>query len=358
MNEQTIKGSMMKIERENYTALIEAPTLYVDNESKNRSGHMTHAMAEFAPDKIIVFNSNCSAVRSRGHSTFGWVEYRISEDAGKTFGAVQTLEFSMNSLLDGVYTISVEKAVACPDGSIVAICLQNSTRDAVCCEPWGTPLAIRSTDGGKSWSEPIELSPYGGRVYDACVYEGVIYALHFCNEYFLGEKPEDLYRLYRSTDNGLSFEEVGVVPFDTVGRGYGAMLFDAEGVLHAYAYNSNSESELDHVVSSDFGKSWSVCKPCYLDKGIRNPQIALIDGVYILHGRAGGVEGFVFYISDNAADWDEGTFMIRKKDAWCYYSNNLNLRDEQGNFLLIQYSDVYDGRCRVNVYHTRLRINK
>ena len=41
----------------NYEVIFEEPTLYVDNESRKRSGHMTHAMAEFAPNCFIDFNS-------------------------------------------------------------------------------------------------------------------------------------------------------------------------------------------------------------------------------------------------------------------------------------------------------------
>ena len=69
------------IERENYAVEFEEPELYVDNKTRGRSGHMTHAMAEFAPGCFIDFNSNCSPVRWSGHSTYGWVEYRISKDA-------------------------------------------------------------------------------------------------------------------------------------------------------------------------------------------------------------------------------------------------------------------------------------
>ena len=46
------------------------------------------------------------------------------------------------------------------------------------------------------------------------------------------------------------------------------------------------------------------------------------------------------YISENAAGWDEGTLIASKKNVRAYYSNNVNLHDENGNFLLIQYSDT------------------
>ena len=50
----------MKIERKNFTVECGDPILYVDNEARGRSGHMTHAMAEFRPGHLIDFNSKSS----------------------------------------------------------------------------------------------------------------------------------------------------------------------------------------------------------------------------------------------------------------------------------------------------------
>ena len=114
---------------------------------------------------------------------------------------------------------------------------------------------------------------------------------------------------------------------------------------------------MDHAVSYDGGKTWRNEGPCYLAKGIRNPQVGLIDGVYVLHGRAGGVKGFVFYTSPDGYHWDEGELLIRKEKVGAFYSNNLNLTDENGNFLLVQYSDSYKGN-RVNVMHMNVRVRR
>ena len=75
---------MEQIKRNNYTIELEDAELYVDNEARKRSGHMSHAMAEFAPGCFIDFNANYSANRVFGHMPYGWVEYRISKDSGKT----------------------------------------------------------------------------------------------------------------------------------------------------------------------------------------------------------------------------------------------------------------------------------
>ncbi len=345
------------ISHQNYSVEIEEPEIYVDNEARHRSGHMSHAMAEFAPDTIIDFNSNCSAVLWDGHMPYGWVEYRISKDSGKTYSDAQTLQYSMDSFLDGVYMISVEKAVACNDGTIVAFCLRNDGTHKYRCEPWDTPTYIVSKDGGKTWSEPVVYSPFRGRTYDALYHNGVIYVLHLCNEHFTGTLPEHQYRIYQSTDNGNTFEELAVLPIDPMGRGYGSFLIDDKGIFHAYAYNVNAEEQMDHAVSEDLGKTWTLLPPCYLAKGIRNPQTAQIDGIYVLHGRAGGLKGFVLYTSENGTDWDEGCMLVEKEGVSAYYSNNLNLKDENGNFLLIQYSDSYKGN-RVNVMHAKLRVKR
>ncbi len=354
-----------EIVRKNYTVTLEEPTVYVDNEKRGRSGHMTHALAEFAPGQFINFNSSCSNVRLYGHSAFGFVEYRISRDSGKTYSDVYELEYSKKTLMDGLYSISVEKAVACKNGRLVAFCLRNTQVDPVCCEPWISPMYIVSDDQGESWSQPKELSPYEGRPYDALYHDGSIYVLHYCNPHFLGTKPEHVYRIYKSDDDGESFYEHSVIPFDTTRRGYGSIIFDEKGILHAYAYNEGDECHMDHAVSSDCGKTWSVLEPCFLAHGIRNPQTGFVDGVFVLHGRAKEVEGFVLYTSEDATNWDEGCMLINKKGGGAYYSNNLTLRDENGSFLLVQFSHPYAEPAttpyelsQVNVMHTRLRILK
>lgn len=351
--------SYREIVRDHYKVIFEEPQIYVNNQNRKRSGHMSHAMTVFAPDTFIDFNSNCSPTRLCGHSAYGWVEYRISRDAGKTYSQIYDFPYSKESFLNGDWTVSVEKAVTCDDGTIVALCLRNTMLAEVCCEPWLTPMCTRSTDGGMTWSEPYECIPYRGRIYDAVYRDGVIYALIFCNEHFTGTAPEHVYRLYTSTDNGQSFQECSVIPYpDTLHRGYGSILFDTDGRLHAYAYNEAAEREMDHAVSEDNGRTWTVTKPCYVAKGIRNPQTALIDGVYILHGRGEKGADFVFYTSENGVDWDEGIYFIDKKGAACFYSNNLNLRDEKGNFLLVQYSDTYELWGKVNVMHLKLRVER
>ena len=346
-HEKTIEGVVNRIH-------ISEPEIHVDHESRGRSGHMGHAMVEFKKGHILDFNANASGQRWAGHSPFGWMEYRISNDYGKTFGEAKELPYAKQAFLDGVYTISVEKAVACEDGTIVALCLRNSAFTESCCMPWDTPVWVCSKDGGESWTEPKELCSYKGRIYAARYHEGNIYVLEFCNEGendFHGTKPEHVYRLYKSENHGESFEEVCVVPFPaTQYRTYGALLFNAQGELMVYAYNVLDETHMDYIISRDGGKTWGEAGLCHVAQKIRNPQIALLDGQYILHGRCGVGPGFVMYTSKDGINWDGGHVLDTEKKN-CYYSDNI-LISEPGkpDRLLVQFSETYKDSC-VNIMH-------
>lgn len=345
------------IEHSDYTVEIETPKIYIDNEARGKSGHMSHALALYADGTLIDFNSCCSGERFWGHSAFGYVEFALSEDGGDSYSERQTVPYTMETLLGGVHSISIEKAVACPDGALVAFCLRNDQTTPISCEPWSTPTVILSYDKGKNWNKPYEMCHYRGRIYDAVFHNGSIYALFLCNENFLGTSADHKYRIYKSDDFGKSFYEHCTVPFsDVIGRGYGSLLIDGGGKMHVYAYNSAAECELDHIVSNDLGISWEECPPCFLEKGIRNPQTALIDGIYILHGRGMNDGNFIFYSSRDGYIWDCGVNAGEDKRA-CYYSNSILLRDGEGKFLLVQYSDAFRD-CRVNVMHTKLRIKR
>ena len=347
----------MEFKKFGYTVKVSDSEIYVDNKARGRSGHMSHAMAEFAPACFIDFNSNCSANRIDGHSTYGWIEYRISRDSGKSYSEPKPLPYSFDEFLDGVHTISVEKAVA-HNGNIIALCLRNSALDDLCCSDWDTPTAVISRDGGESWEAPREISPYPGRIYDARVYNGDIYFLESCSKTFFGAGPWcSHYRLFKSTDGGESFECVSIIPINYFKRAYGAMIFDGNGALHVYVYNESNERELDHVVSYDLGKTWEPKPPCYMKHGLRNPQINYLGGLYFMHGRGMCARNFLLYTSTDGESWDEGTFLVDDPYLTGFYSNNILLRDEKGEFLLIQNSESYNG-SRVNVMHRTVRVTE
>jgi hypothetical protein len=149
---------MIEIKRESYTLCLEDPSVYVDNEARGRSGHMTHAMTKLNNGSYINFNSNCSAERSGGHSTYGWLEYRFSNDSGKTYSEAYEFPYAKESFLSGTVSISVEKMVTCDNGRVIAFCLRNYAYEELCCEPWSTPTFVTSDDNCKTWSEPKEIA--------------------------------------------------------------------------------------------------------------------------------------------------------------------------------------------------------
>ncbi len=52
--------------------------LFVNHHEKRRSGHLGHALVEYADGCILAFYSNCAGSRNAGHSGFGWMEYKRS----------------------------------------------------------------------------------------------------------------------------------------------------------------------------------------------------------------------------------------------------------------------------------------
>lgn len=353
---------MREIKRNGYTVRLSDPILYVDNESRKRSGHMSHAMAEFAPGKIIDFNSNCSAAIYQGHSTFGFLEYRISEDGGESFSEPRVFPYSLEQLYDGIHTVALEKAIALENGKIVTFCLLNDAH--ALCEPWfDPPVCITSEDGGDTWSEAKKLFPHCGRIYDAVLHKGIIYAIQFCNDAtvsFLGNKPEHVYRIYESRNGGESFEELCVVPTDTTGRSYASIIFDKNDRMHLYTYNVNAEHDPDHLVSDDYGRTFKSEGTCHLAKGSRNIQTAYMDGIFILHCRGEEINRnkFPLYTSVDGYNWDEGEFIDKTDFGTCFYSNNLLLKAKDGTErLLIQYSHSYFEKS-VNARHMWLTIER
>ena len=69
-NKKIIKGKVKDIK-------LSEPILYIDNEARNRSGHMGHPMLNLGNGKIIDFNSNVSSIRCDGHSGFARIMEKL-----------------------------------------------------------------------------------------------------------------------------------------------------------------------------------------------------------------------------------------------------------------------------------------
>ena len=352
-SEQIIKGAVRDLH-------LSEPEVYVDNKKRDRSGHIGHAMVRTKNGRLLDFNANCSAYRECGHAAFGWVEYRISEDEGETFSEPIDFPYSVKLFQNGMQAVSVEKAVCATDGTIMAFCLINSQSRSICCEPWSAPMVAYSYDNGDTWSEVKPLCEHEGRIYDALEKDGVIYVLLHCNSARVNFcHYGNPYRIYKSEDNGQTFEEVSVIPFSEFEYfGYGNMIFTPEGKLIVYAYNAHDEYNMGCAISEDNGVTWEITNS-HVANRIRNPQVNILDGQYILHGRASADYGFVMYTSKDGLNWDDGV-VLDFSNCSCYYSNNIvldNPKKPGKKRMLIQYSESYehdDGRgwnAAVNIMH-------
>jgi len=338
--------------------------MFVDHSKKQRSGHLSHALAEYKKDHVIAFYSNCSGTRNKwspGHNGFGWLEYKRSADGGVTWDEPKVLDYSWDSFINQPFTVSCEKAVSTVDDEIIAFCIRNENANGW--EPYLEPVVLKSTDGGESWSDAKLLCDKKGRVYDALVRDGKIYVLMLANDDWLAKLPEHRYYIYRSDDHGETFVLHGELPGDTNGHAYGSMAVRDDGTLICYEYDSTDEFNMPYHISADMGKTWIESGKSYVKKRIRNPQVAKVNGGYILHGRS-GCNGktlpmhFVLYTSADGINWDDGTFICVSSSGTAYYSNNLVMNNDDGSQrVLIQSSVPYDGG-RVNIAHWFLDIEK
>ena len=332
--------------------------LFVDHSRAGRSGHLGHALVEYAPGKILAFYPNCSD-DNKGHSAVGWTEYKRSEDGGKTWGDPEILAYT-KTLLASKLSAFAEKAVLTDQGDIVVFFLVCDISTDTIWSHFQKPTYVISSDQGRTWSEPVELGDKRGRVYDARYYDGEIFALNFANDNdinFLGNKQEHVYELYVSRDGGRTFAKRSLLPFDTMGRSYGTIGVLDSGELVAYIYNRNAERESDYMLSDDGGRTWSEPRTAHFSKKIRNPQLISMDGCYFLHGRSGSLgeeKGhMVLYSSRDGLSWDEGVYLRKREAGLGAYSNSIVVGSKDPdapNRLLIQASHAYELN-KTNVLH-------
>ncbi len=329
--------------------------MFADHSRNRRSGHLSHALVEYAPGRVMAFYSNCSGNRNRhspGHNGFGWLEYRRSADGGLSWDEPKVFPYSMESFLNEPFTVSCEKAVSPRENEILAFCIRNENPNGW--EPYLEPVTVRSTDGGETWGAARPFCGLRGRIYDAVIHDGSIYALMLaCPGFPAG--PGDRYILYRSEDSGETFEPLSELPGEHGGHAYGSLIVRPDGSMLCYEYDTKDEYNLICHVSPDTGRTWTGTERCFCAKKIRNPQAALVRGTYVLHGRSGCSPDtpmdFVLYTGSDGFRFDEGTVLCHVDGQTAYYSNNLVIDSGDGHpRVLIQASVPYDGG-RVNVCH-------
>ena len=330
---------------------------FVDHRPEERSGHLGHALVEYDPGAILAFYPNCSAAND-GHGAVGWMEYRRSTDAGRSWSDPEPFPYSKQVFDANVgRSVMTENAVRTPTGDVLAVNLECDVSETPLWRPYGIPTVVRSADGGRTWTDADPLGAEPGRVYDVIVHETDVLALELENDAtdtWYGTEPEHAYALYASDDAGETFTRRAELPFETDRRGYGALQVLADDTLAAYVYQLDDEHHLAYATSEDRGHSWSAVDTVTLAKKIRNPQLTRFKDRYLLHGRSGSygyASGhFVCYTSPDGLEWDAGTYLRMQEAGSGAYSNNLVVGSGTDARLLIQASHAYEG-SRTNIVH-------
>jgi len=334
--------------------------LFVDHSVNNRSGHLGHALVEYEDGKILAFYPNCSDDLD-GHSAVGWMEFKRSEDGGKTWGSPQVLSFSKELFeAEEGRTAMAEKAAVTDQGEIILFYLICDISKTALWQPYWIPLFSKSADGGRTWSEPKPVCSTRGRIYDAVYQDGEIRVLHFANDAtvsWTGTTEDHIYELHVSNNGGKTFHKRSVLPFNTKNRGYGSLGFLEDDKMIAYVYNRTDEYNLDYITSADGGKTWSEVNTAYFSRKIRNPQFIAFDRKYYMHGRSGaygeGKGHMILYRSDDGVNWDNGVYLRMLDTGTGAYSNSIivgSKNDKTKKRLLIQASHAYKDN-RTNVLH-------
>ncbi|MCQ2770712.1 MAG: glycoside hydrolase [Clostridia bacterium] len=345
-----------------YSVTPDGGELFFDHSINQRSGHLGHAMVEYKPGKILDFFPNCSGQGWNGHNGNGWMEFRRSEDAGKTWSEPEPFPYS-KTLYDlnlGI-TSMCEKTVITNSGKVIIFNVICDLIDNNGCgwEPFGIPTYVSTLDGGKSWSSAKRVGTRRGRIYDACYKDGTIYVLMVqgasANKGFHCE-----YHLFCSVDDGETFEERSALPFIShfdANCFYGALVWLKDGRLAAYAYyDQDDEFNIPYTISCDNGKTWEMPKKTYFAKRIRNMQIASLNGTYFCAGRSGShgtkeeQQHNIVYCSKDGINWDEGYYLKMSSGGVGAYSNFLLVKGAEKPYLLYQASWAYEG-SKTNIYH-------
>ena len=335
-----------RIERPDFS--VSEATVAVDNEARGRSGHMGHALIDCGGGRILAFNSNTPTNRCAGHSGFGWMEYRVSPDYGRTWGVPRVLDYSMRLFKEGQHTALCEKGVRAPDGRIILFFQITDASRPISCEPWSEPTFIESRDGGETWSDARQACPEKGRIYDAVVDRDSVYFLMPTSPRFCATNQD--YVVYKSTNGGPFVRHVTSI--EASEKGYGAMEFAKDGSLVVYAYDSKDEEHPQYCISRDRGETWGKPARATCAKFIRNPQLRRVDDDWFLCGRNGGRswndpgrgDGLVLYHSTDGIHWDEGIKVDQRPDGTGtgHYSCLLPIREPgRPPRLLLQYSQPY-----------------
>jgi hypothetical protein len=296
-----------------------------------RCSHGGPVCMEYANGTLVAFYANTSS-----HNVDGWSEYAVSKNRGKTWDKPIPFPCSRDAYRkDPSRPVWVEEGLVTETGVAVLFLthFENGKR--------AKNVVMRSSDHGATWSGPETLS------HETIGYPAAVAVAGAANYVLLDSLKGD-HELLVSTDGGRTFSKRSTLPLQK-DAWYGALCVMEDGRLLAGAYVTRDENHFYYCISQDEGRSWSGQQRALLDKKIRDPELACLDGKYYLHGRSGhGGEGshrFVIYQSDDGVHWKNGAVVSGDKRHPDGYSHNciINKYDAaRANELMVLYSIIYN----------------
>ena len=295
-----------------------------------RCSHGGPVCMEYANGTLAAFYANTSS-----HNVDGWSEYALSRDRGKTWDKYHPFPYSHDAYQrDPKRPVWVEEGLVTDQGAAVLFLTDFENGNRV-----GNTL-MRSHDHGTTWSNPEPLGPSAIGYPAAVAVGGPV-------NYVLFDSLNGDHELYVSTDDGKTWRKRSSLPLQK-DAWYGALCVMEGERLLAGAYVSRDENHLYYCISQDGGRTWSGQSLAYLDKKIRDPELARLDGKYYLHGRSGhsgeGGHCFVLYQSDNGVHWKNGAIVSGDARGPDGYSHNCIINKYDRNAtreLMVLYSIVY-----------------
>lgn len=300
-----------------------------------RCSHGGPVCLEYANGTLVSFYANTSS-----HNLDGWSEYAFSNDKGKTWDKYHPFPYSFEAYKKNPkLPVWIEEGLVTKQGTVVLFLTHFENDKRV-----GNSIT-RSFDQGMTWSDPV---PVAKEVigYPAAV--AVVGTVNYVLFDGLDGDVNGYHELYVSTDDGKTWDKRSSLPLQK-DAWYGAMCVMEDGRLLAGAYVSQDEEHLYYSISKDGGFTWSKQEKSYLDKRVRDPELAYLDGKYYLHGRSGhmgsGNHRFVIYQSNDGIHWKNGVIISGDKRGPDGYSHNCIINKYENNApkeLMIQYSIVYN----------------
>jgi len=301
-----------------------------------RNSHGGPVCMEYPNGQIVAFNTNTS-----DHNNDGWSEYAVSKDGGKSWKMYNKFQYSFEAYKKNPKRpVFVEEGLVTQNGTVVLFLSHvgdaGSSKSGI----------MRSSNTGSTWTDYESLDgDFSG--YPCAV------AVTGNTNYVMFDDTEPTTRgphvLYVSTDDGKSWEKRSTLTLDN-DKWYGTMCVMEDGRLLAGAYTEKDEHPFYYCISTDQGQTWSEQERSYVDKMIRDPELAYLSGTYYLHGRSGQVgEGsnrFVLYQSDDGIKWQDGIIVSGDTKHPDGYSHNCIINqynDDVPNELMIEYSILYNG---------------